>query len=126
MTSTRPHELPLLLNYLTAPDVLIWSASAASCALPFLYEPVELMAKNDRGDIVPYHPSGQKYSDGSTTHDLPMRRLAELFNINQFIVSQVNPHMLLLLHHGKDGIIAKIKYLIRSELQHRQDFFFLW
>ncbi len=26
--------------------------------------------------------------------DLPMRRLAELFNVNHFIVSQVNPHII--------------------------------
>jgi hypothetical protein len=45
VSSTRPCELPMLLNYLTSPDVLIWSAAAASCALPFLYESVELLAK---------------------------------------------------------------------------------
>jgi predicted acylesterase/phospholipase RssA len=88
VSSTQKCELPLLLNYLTAPDVLVWSAAAASCALPLLYESVELQAKVN-GKICPYHPSGLKFSDGSVGSDLPMRRLAELFNINQFIVSQV-------------------------------------
>lgn len=119
VSSTRPCELPLLLNYLTAPDVLLWSASAASCALPFLYEPVELLAKDGAGEIRPYHPSGLRFSDGSVGSDLPMRRLAELFNINQFIVSQVNPHMLFLLDRSNEGLLAKIKYLVRSELSHR-------
>jgi predicted acylesterase/phospholipase RssA len=32
------------------------------------------------------------YSDGSVESDLPMQQLSELFNINHFIVSQVNPH----------------------------------
>ena len=32
------YEKPRLLNYLTAPNVLVWSAASASCALPGLYE----------------------------------------------------------------------------------------
>ncbi len=120
VSSTRTHEMPLLLNYLTAPDVLLWSASAASCALPLLYEPVELLAKDRSGKIVKYFPSGLRFSDGSVGSDLPMRRLAELFNVNQFIVSQVNPHMLLLLDScNQASFWSKAKYLVRSELRHR-------
>ena len=47
------------------------------------------MAKNKFGEIVPYHPQGQHWQDGSIVADLPTNRLSELFNINQFIVSQV-------------------------------------
>jgi predicted acylesterase/phospholipase RssA len=36
------------------------------------------------------------YSDGSLESDLPMQQLSELFNVNHFIVSQVNPHSTLL------------------------------
>lgn len=118
VSSTRPFELPMLLNYLTAPDVLLWSASVASCALPLLYESVELLCKNSKGEICSYHPSGLKYSDGSVGSDLPMRRLAELFNVNHFIASQVNPHMLLMLHPTQ-GLLGKLKYLLRTELRHR-------
>lgn len=32
-----------LLNYLTAPNVLVWSAVLASCAIPLVFEGVELM-----------------------------------------------------------------------------------
>jgi predicted acylesterase/phospholipase RssA len=32
-----------------------------------------------------------QWEDGSVQADLPMQRLSELFNINHFIVSQVNP-----------------------------------
>jgi TAG lipase/steryl ester hydrolase/phospholipase A2/LPA acyltransferase len=32
------------------------------------------------------------YSDGSFENDLPMQQLSELFNVNHFIVSQVNIH----------------------------------
>jgi TAG lipase/steryl ester hydrolase/phospholipase A2/LPA acyltransferase len=34
-----------------------------------------------------------QWEDGSVQADLPMQRLSELFNINHFIVSQVNPHV---------------------------------
>lgn len=33
-----------------------------------------------------------RYSDGSIENDLPMQQISELFNVNHFIVSQVNPH----------------------------------
>ena len=33
------------------------------------------------------------FVDGSVANDLPMQRLTELFNVNTFIVSQVNPHV---------------------------------
>lgn len=88
VASAGEFEVPRLLNYLTAPDVVIWSAASASCALTWLYEPVELMAKGPHGELEPYHPSSLKWSDGSVAYDLPMTRLSELFNVNHFIVSQ--------------------------------------
>jgi TAG lipase/steryl ester hydrolase/phospholipase A2/LPA acyltransferase len=85
-------DYPMLLNYLTAPRVLIWSASVASCAIPGVFAPVELMAKDMHGNVVPYYHETLKWADGSVESDLPMQRLSELFNINHFVVSQVNPH----------------------------------
>mmetsp|Transcript_13789 Transcript_13789/g.9938 ORF Transcript_13789/g.9938 Transcript_13789/m.9938 type:complete len:109 (+) Transcript_13789:702-1028(+) len=35
-----------LLNFITSPNVLIWSAAAASSAVPNIFHPVELMIKN--------------------------------------------------------------------------------
>lgn len=90
VASTTEFEVPRLLNYLTSPNVVLWSAASASCALSGLYEPVELMAKDENGVIHPYHPSLLKWSDGSVAYDLPMSRLSELFNVNHFIVSQGN------------------------------------
>lgn len=83
-----------ILNYLTAPNVLIWSAALASCAIPLVYQSVELLAKDDQGNTVPYLSNESvKWEDGSFSLDLPMARLSELFNVNHFIVSQVNPHI---------------------------------
>jgi len=87
-------ESSRVLNYLTAPNVLIWSACLASCAIPYVYEAVELLARNENGDVVLYLDQDPvKWEDGSFSSDLPKERLSELFNVNHFIVSQVNPHV---------------------------------
>ena len=83
------------LNYLSAPNVLIWSAVMASCAVPLIFSPVELMCKDSHGNTVPYYAEGDiRFADGSIYSDIPVRRLAELFNVNHCIVSQVNPHVI--------------------------------
>lgn len=111
-----------LLNYITAPNVVVWSAAVASCAIPFVFEAVELMAKDHTGKLVPYH-TNSKWTDGSVTSDLPMTRLAELFHVNQFIVSQVNPHIVPFLERRSRGGFSSMfhifRYLFVSELRHR-------
>ncbi|KAF9869658.1 patatin family [Colletotrichum karsti] len=88
------YELPRLLNYITAPNVMIWSAVAASCSVPLVFSAAPLLVKNpDTGEHMPWNPTPQKWIDGSVDNDLPMTRLAEMFNVNHFIVSQVNPHV---------------------------------
>jgi len=92
VTPTKSWETPMLLNYLTAPHVLVWSAVTASCALPGVFSPVELYSKDVNGEQVPHHPQGMHWADGSIRTDVPLCRLGELFNVNHFVVSQVNPH----------------------------------
>ncbi|KAG9755217.1 patatin-domain-containing protein, partial [Aureobasidium melanogenum] len=88
------YELPRLLNYITAPNVMIWSAVATSCSVPFVFSPAQLLAKDPRTGLeIPWDQSPQRWIDGSVDNDLPMSRLAEMFNVNHFIVSQVNPHV---------------------------------
>lgn len=53
------------------------------------------MAKDPlTGEPVPWNDLHKQYMDGSVENDLPMTRLSEMFNVNHFIVSQVNPHVL--------------------------------
>src|SRR5436190_6929425 len=53
------------------------------------------MAKDPlTGEIVQWNESPQRWIDGSVDNDLPMTRLSEMFNVNHFIVSQVNPHVI--------------------------------
>lgn len=83
-----------LLNYLTAPNVLIWSAVCASCSVPFVFSSYTLLAKDTvTGEVYPWNPSSLKYIDGSVDNDLPLIRLSELFNVDHFIACQVNPHV---------------------------------
>ncbi|MCH8544504.1 MAG: DUF3336 domain-containing protein [Alcanivorax sp.] len=86
------HQFARLLNWRTSPNVLIRKASLASCAIPGIYPPVNLWAKNLEGERVPYIP-GRKFVDGSIKDDLPIRRLARLYGVNHSIVSQTNPHV---------------------------------
>jgi predicted acylesterase/phospholipase RssA len=146
------YDPPRLLNYLTAPHVCVWSAAAASCAIPGVFDPINLIVKEPNGAYRPENEwtrTGKEYcwfvavcfdflsspryfrflccffvcvsvcflfftllalfdneeakaakmasySDGSIENDLPMEQLSELFNVNHFIVSQVNPHSALL------------------------------
>ncbi|RNF13197.1 uncharacterized protein Tco025E_06292 [Trypanosoma conorhini] len=83
----------MLLNYVTTPNVVLWSAVSASCALPGLFTAVQLIEKLSDGTFRRFLP-GQLWCDGSLARDLPRESLASLFNVNFFIVSQVNPHII--------------------------------
>ncbi|KAK5676595.1 Lipase 5 [Elasticomyces elasticus] len=97
------YEMPRLLNYVTAPDVMIASAVAASCSVPSVFSAAGLEAKDPKtGRIKPFDDSSSKWIDGSVDNDLPMLRLAEMLNVNHFIVSQVNPHVVPFLAREED------------------------
>jgi len=84
------HQTARLMNAIASPNVYIREAVLASCAVPGVYAPVTLAAKNHKGERVPYLPN-RKWVDGSVTHDLPAKRLARLYGVNHHIVSQANP-----------------------------------
>ena len=92
VSPTRTRQKPRVLSHLTSPDVLVVSAALASSALPGLFPPVALRARNPDGTVVPYLPD-EEWVDGSIAGDIPKLRLARLFNVNHFIVSQTNPHV---------------------------------
>lgn len=105
VSSASVYELPRLLNYITAPNVMIWSAVAASCSVPLLFSAAPLLVKNPiTAENTPWNPTPQRWIDGSVDNDLPMTRLAEMFNVNHFIVSQVNPHVVPFLVKDEEAI----------------------
>lgn len=84
------HQHSRLLNAKTSPNAIIAQSVRASCAIPILFSAVQLKAKNQAGDIVPYIPT-RRFADGSIMADLPFDRLARLYGVNHSIVSQTNP-----------------------------------
>jgi len=111
------HQESRLLNTKTSPSVLVRTASLASSAIPGVFPPVMLMAKNIRGELVPYIPS-RKWVDGSIKNDLPLHRLARLYGVNHTIVSQTNPHVVPFLagQESKFEIVRNIREIITKNL----------
>ena len=120
---------PRLLNYLTAPHVLVWSAAVASASVPGIFEADSLTVKDADG-IERYESStmssdgrklvnGVKFSDGSFEQDLPMQQLSEMLNVNHFIISQVNPQAVLFgsYNHRSSVFANPIKGLFDSLLR---------
>jgi len=93
---------PVLLNYLTAPHVLVWSAAVASSSLPGVFEANKLLVRDADGTERSESADVSSFIDGSMEQDLPMQQLSEMFNINHFIISQANPHAVLLASFGVD------------------------
>lgn len=102
VSPSRSRQKPRVLSARTSPQTLVSNGVIASCAIPGVYPPVSLKARDKKGKTVPYL-AGEKWVDGTFQGDLPMKRLGRLFNINHFIVSQVNPHAVpfLVSRHGR-------------------------
>ena len=114
VSPTRTHQKPRVLNYMTAPNVLVEYAVLASCAVPLLFPPVALQARGADGRPVPYM-STETWIDGAMRSDLPQDRLARLHNINQTIVSQANPFVIpFITHRQQSGVRAFGKYVLAS------------
>ena len=87
-----------------------------------------MIAKSRDGAFVPWQPEGKlgprRWRDGSLENDLPMKELSELFNVNYFLVSQTNPHIVPILRVKKwfaslGPIFAVAAQFLESEWRHR-------
>eukprot|EP01135_Chromosphaera_perkinsii_P001258 Nk52_evm31s163 gene=Nk52_evmTU31s163 len=116
---------PTVLNHITAPDVFLWSAFCATCCVPGLMHPIELKAKKSIGpglsgastfEVVAAYKKGIRWVDGSLAGDLPTQFLRRQFNCNQFIVSQVNPHIAPFLLARKDTNVSDFIYRLELGL----------
>jgi TAG lipase/steryl ester hydrolase/phospholipase A2/LPA acyltransferase len=98
---------------LTAPNVLIRRAALASCAIPGLFPPVQLRARNFAGKSVVYMPQS-RWIDGSVHEDIPKEKINRLHNINHYIVSQTNPHIVPFLNEeiAETGLLPFIQDVI--------------
>ena len=114
----RKQQIPRLLNYLSAPQALVNSAVLASCAVPVAFKPVQLMARR-RGRVEPWMKN-ELWIDGSVHGDLPFDALRQMLNINHFIASQTNPHVvpLLSLYATRPGLAAALARAGGNMYQH--------
>jgi len=85
-------QTPRLLNYLSSPDVLVRNAVLASCAVPMIFKPVQLMVR--QREVVKPWMENELWVDGSVSGDLPFTQLTQMLNINHYITSQANPHVI--------------------------------
>lgn len=109
------HQTSRLLNATTSPNVLIQKSVLASAAVPGIFPPVTLEARDKWGERQPYLPS-RKWVDGSVSDDLPTKRLARLYGVNHYIVSQANPAVLPFIADSKHhrGTLAILKNTTRQ------------
>lgn len=90
---------------------MIWTAAVASNAASaslYGHRKTTLLCKDVNGHIVPWAPANTTdfhhwthaaYND----RDSPLRRIAELFNVNHFIVSQARPYLIPFLQSDMHG-----------------------
>lgn len=119
VSPARAHQHSRLLNYLSAPNVLVRRAVLASCAIPGVFPAVMLEARDFNGIVVPYMPD-DKWVDGTLNSDLPMLRVARMHNVNHYIVSQTNPHIVPFLTDSKPnrgGLLPFTRQIITSTFQ---------
>ncbi len=96
----EPQQTSRLLNAIASPTVFVREALMASCAVPGIFPPVTLAARHVDGSKQPYLPT-RRWVDGSITDDLPAKRLARLYGVNHFLVSQTNPLVLPFISDAK-------------------------
>lgn len=118
------HEQTRLLNYLTAPNCLIWSAVCASCSVPGIFPSCSVYEKNPKTNEIHEwnNDESMKYVDGSVDNDLPITRLLEMFNVDHIIAVQVNPHVVPILRVSvsniggqvENDLIYKMKHLLNN------------
>ncbi|MEM9529471.1 MAG: DUF3336 domain-containing protein [Pseudomonadota bacterium] len=115
VSPSDPHQFPRLLNYLTAPHVFVRRAALASSAIPGLFPPVVLTARNFGGRTVQYMPQST-WIDGSVHNDVPKTHINRMHNVNHYIVSQANPHVVPFIgdDEGERGVVPFLKQLLIS------------
>jgi len=128
---TTKGEETFLLNHLSAPHCVVWSAIAASCAFPGMFPPQTLLSKNRQGQLSTWKPAGSggeeetfSWHDGLVQEEAPIKGLRELFNVNYFIVSQTIPYITTILQMKKTvcssgGLYLKLADAWELEFKHR-------
>jgi TAG lipase / steryl ester hydrolase / phospholipase A2 / LPA acyltransferase len=87
--------------------------------VPGLFPPIQLDRRLADGSIRPYLPE-ERWIDGSMVSDVPTQRVGRLHNVNHFIVSQTNPHVVPFVRHGSQQGVMGFARRILAGTVHRQ------
>lgn len=102
--ATTKKAPPVLINHVSAPNVVIASAVIASAAVPGFIEPVRLEVKGPDGKVYYQGDKDQTYWDGSIEQDIPTAGLAEMLNCQFFVAAQCNPHIVPFFYNPRGGV----------------------
>ncbi|KAK4105800.1 hypothetical protein N658DRAFT_463475 [Parathielavia hyrcaniae] len=131
--------IPTLLNHITAPNVLVWTAAVASNASSstfYGHRQTKILCKDVNGVVSPWAPAAtvdfKHWTSASYTgRNAPLQRVASLFNVNHYIVSQARPYLIPFLQsdmHGPSVLGRRNKlteakaftmHMIGFEMRHR-------
>ena len=121
VTAISDNHRAVLLNYRTAPDVVIWSAVIASSSIPLIMSPSPLMKKDKHykinGKLIEFNDYGKFWADGTIASDIPRQRLLEDFNVRFNIVIQCNPHIISFIYNERGAPSSPVKSIGRSGLR---------
>jgi predicted acylesterase/phospholipase RssA len=133
LSATTKKAPPVLVNHISAPNVVIASAIVASAAVPGLIPPVRLLVKDRKGNIkeqgenkdelywdgsieqvkfalfLHRAPSelglySHRFFFGSSDQDIPTAGLAEMLNCQFFVAAQCNPHIVPFFFDSKGDV----------------------
>jgi len=104
LSATTKKAPPVLINHISAPNVVISSAIIASAAVPGFIEPSRLEVKGPDGKITFQSDKDQTYWDGSIEQDIPTSGLAEMLNCQFFVAAQCNPHIVPFFYNHRGGV----------------------
>ncbi|KAL5611551.1 hypothetical protein BROUX41_000862 [Berkeleyomyces rouxiae] len=96
--------VPILLNYLTAPNVLIWTAAVASNSASQSFtggRRTTIMCKDHNGNIMPWDHN--EMDEQPYDRMRPLDIIARSFNVNHFVISQARPYVLPFIQSETDG-----------------------
>lgn len=96
-------------------------ASNASSTTFYGERQTKIMCKNAQGDIVPWKPAStvdfRHWTQASYKgHNSPLQRVAELYNVNHFVVSQARPYLIPFLQSDMHGpsVVGKRNYMTKG------------
>eukprot|EP00804_Cyclotella_cryptica_P004643 CCRYP_006955-RA/>CCRYP_006955-RA protein AED:0.07 eAED:0.07 QI:235/0.75/0.6/1/1/1/5/0/892 len=104
LSATTKKAPPVLINYITAPNVTIASAVLASAAVPGFIDPMKLQVKDENGVVRNQAKQDEEYRDGSIESDIPTNGLAEMLNCQFFLAAQANPHIVPFFYNSKGDV----------------------